>query len=74
MSYPDYGGVPDVRLKPCPFCGNRDVRFVWQHYPILGRFECECTAAGPQIQRHKKYDNDHRLISRAVKAWNEPKS
>ena len=63
-------------MKACPFCGSKAVEFTWTSFMAHGRVECknwqnECCAQGPQAHRLKRWDNEKRLINRAIKAWDK---
>jgi len=71
------GRVNVSQINRCPFCKSDKVEFKWKAYMSVGLVACqnwegECCAKGPE-EHYKKYDNEQRIINRAVKKWNKSK-
>jgi len=55
-----------LRLKPCPFCGNKEVYM--QSEPYGYAVMCFCGASGPGVDEDEEYDEDPQVVSQ--KKWN----
>ncbi len=64
-----------LKINNCPFCKDNKVEFYWSCYMSHGYIKCanqkaKCYVSGPQVY-YKKYDNEQRIINRAIKKWNK---
>jgi hypothetical protein len=64
-----------LKINNCPFCGSDKVEFKWGSFLAHGKVVCMdfkkgCCAIGPE-EMYKKYDNEERMINRAIKKWNK---
>lgn len=78
--------IEGIRLKPCPFCGGKDIRYSiksagkWKGMYHASMYCNKCHCYGARIlydansyAGYKRYtvEKDEELKSKAMEAWNE---
>lgn len=58
-----YGKLKEECIKPCPFCGEKEIRIIRPTYPTE-RFKLECKKCRVIIKRQG-------IIEEAIAMWNK---
>lgn len=73
--------MKEIKLKPCPFCGGKDMSITKENvfYELQGRYggaaiKIRCLNCNVEMLEHSRFEHDYRKrVEQAVEKWNRRK-